>query len=78
MFINFYPKKVPTNSGWWTESNLFASWHGAAGDARWLFGTKPACNFARDTFRFQAQLGSQLYPQVPIASFAEALSLIHI
>ena len=35
MFINFYPKKVPAPNGWWTESNLFASWHGAEGDAEW-------------------------------------------
>jgi hypothetical protein len=72
MFINFYPKKVPEQSGWWTESNLFAAWHGAAGDAEWRPGTKPTYDFAKDTFRFQVQLGSQLYPQVPIASFAEA------
>jgi hypothetical protein len=72
MFINFYPKKVPALSGWWTESNLFASWHGAEGDADWLPGTKPTYDYDRDTFRFQVQLGSQLYPQVPIQSFAEA------
>jgi hypothetical protein len=72
MFINFYPKKVPALSGWWTESNLFASWHGAEGDADWLPGTKPTYSFNRDTFRFQVQLGSQLYPQVPIQSFAES------
>ena len=28
--------------------------------------------YDRDTFSLQVQLGSQLYPQVPIASFAEA------
>ena len=73
MFINFYPKKVPANSGWWTESNLFAAWHGTTdSDADWFPGAKPTYNFDRDTFRFQVQLGSQLYPQVPIASFAEA------
>ena len=49
----------------------FASWHGAEGDAEWLPGTKPAYNYDRDTFRFQVQLGSQLYPLVPISSFAE-------
>jgi hypothetical protein len=73
LFINFYPKKVPTAAGWWTESNLFSSWHGnAAGDGDWLPGTKPTYDYNKDTFRFQVQLGSQLYPQVPIQSFAES------
>jgi hypothetical protein len=73
MFINFYPKKIPAAAGWWTESNLFAAWHGIKNDdATWLPGTKPTYDFNKDTFRFQVQLGSQLYPQVPIQSFAEA------
>ena len=73
MFINFMPKKIPVSAGWWTESNLFAAWHGIKNDdAAWLPGTKPTYNHDRDTFRFQVQLGSQLYPQVPIQSFAES------
>ena len=38
----------------------------------WRPRTKPTYDFDRDTFRFQVQLGSQLYPQVPITSFAES------
>jgi hypothetical protein len=73
MFINFLPKKVPAAAGWYTESNLFSCWHGIAdADATWLPGTKPVYRFEADQFRFQVQLGSQLYPQVPIESTAEA------
>jgi hypothetical protein len=73
MFINFLPKKVPAAAGWYTESNLFSCWHGIAdADATWLPGTKPVYRFEADQFRFQVQLGSQLYPQTPIESTAEA------
>jgi hypothetical protein len=73
MFINFLPKKVPTTAGWYTESNLFSCWHGIAdADGTWVPGAKPDYRFNSDKFRFQVQLGSQLYPQVPIESTAEA------
>ena len=53
----------------WTESNCFANWHGA-GD--WKPGTKPVYNLERDSYRYQIQLGTQLYPNVPIRSNAES------
>ena len=53
----------------WTESNCFANWHGADTFAP---GLKPAYAQDRDTYRYQVQLGTQLYPNVAIRSNAES------
>jgi hypothetical protein len=78
IFVNFRPKKVAEKyAALYTESNLFSSWHGnqnADGTAPegWKPGEAPPYNFTRDEFRYQVQLGSQLYPNTAIRSHAES------
>jgi hypothetical protein len=70
VFVNFMPRQIPTaDAGRWTESNLFANWHGAAD---WRPGTQPVYSAKKDEFRYQIQLGTQLYPNVAIRSNAES------
>jgi hypothetical protein len=73
IFVNFTPKKVPAKyEALWTQSNLFTSWHGHADSSTFFPGKKPEYDATRDEFRYQIQLGSQLYPNVPIRSHAES------
>ena len=73
VFVNFTPKKLPDSYGaLWTQSNLFTSWHGHPDATGFFPGKKPQYNATRDEFRYQIQLGSQLYPNVPIRSHAES------
>ena len=81
IFVNFTPKTVaPEFEELYTESNLFSSWHGdksqegAAGTSAngWRPGSAPRYSFTRDEFRYQVQLGSQLYPNTAIRSHAES------
>jgi hypothetical protein len=81
VFVNFTPKTIATAyDDLYTESNLFSSWHGdksaegAAGISPdgWKPGNAPRYSFTRDEFRYQVQLGSQLYPNTPIRSHAES------
>jgi hypothetical protein len=73
IFVNFRPKKImPKYERLWTESNMFSSWHGDISDNGGIPGDLPAYAYDRDEFRFQIQLGSQLYPNTPIRSHAES------
>ena len=70
IFVNFMPRAPPGDfAKLWTESNCFANWHGAAD---WTPGLKPDYAKDRDSYRYQVQLGTQLYPNVPIRSNAES------
>jgi hypothetical protein len=67
------PKKIATKyATLWTESNLFSSWHGDLSATGGIPGDQPAYAFDRDEFRYQIQLGSQLYPNTAIRSHAES------
>ena len=73
IFVNFTPKKVPPKyEALWTQSNLFSSWHGHEDSSCFFPGKKPKYDAGRDEFRYQVQVGSQLYPNVPIRSHAES------
>ena len=73
IFVNFRPKKIaPKYAALWTESNMFSSWHGDLSATGGIPGDQPAYAFDRDEFRYQIQLGSQLYPNTAIRSHAES------
>ena len=73
IFVNFRPKKIASKyAALWTESNLFSSWHGDLSATGGIPGDQVAYDFTRDEFRYQIQLGSQLYPNTAIRSHAES------
>ena len=73
IFVNFRPKTIASKcEKLWAESNVFSSWHGDLSDTGGIPGDQPAYSFTRDEFRYQIQLGSQLFPNTAIRSHAES------